>query len=83
MNDVLKLRLPEGLHRAIAHWASAEGITVEQFLAAEKLAAVTGPNYLEERARRGSREKYLVVLARAPDVPPDSGDELPPGRQKG
>lgn len=80
MSDLLQLHLPEGLHRAIRRWAAEEGVTVEQFLAAaaaEKLLAVTGPDYLEERARRGSREKYLAVLARIPDVPPDPGDELP------
>jgi hypothetical protein len=32
--------------------------------------------YLEERARRGNREKFLAVLAEVPDVPPEPGDEL-------
>ena len=28
-------------------------------------------DYLEERAKRGSREKFLAVLAKVPDVAPD------------
>jgi len=31
---------------------------------------------LEERAKRGSREKFLAVLAKVPGVAPDPGDEL-------
>jgi 3-oxoacyl-[acyl-carrier-protein] synthase II len=31
---------------------------------------------LEERAKRGSREKFLAALAKVPDVAPDQGDEL-------
>jgi hypothetical protein len=33
-------------------------------------------DYLEERARRGSREKFLAMLAKVPDAAPEPGDEL-------
>lgn len=33
-------------------------------------------DYLEERAGRGNREKFLAVLAKVPDTAPDPGDEL-------
>jgi hypothetical protein len=33
-------------------------------------------DFLEERAKRGSREKFLAVLAKVPDVAPDPGDEM-------
>jgi hypothetical protein len=42
---------------------------------ASKLADAAG-EYLEERARRGSREKFLAVLAKVPAVPPEAEDEL-------
>lgn len=35
-----------------------------------------GENYLEERARRGSRERYDAALAEVPDVDPDPHDRL-------
>jgi len=42
---------------------------------AEKMAALKTVDYLEDRARRGDRERFLAVLARVPDVPPEPGDE--------
>jgi len=40
------------------------------------MAALMTEEYLEKRAQRGSREKFLAVLARVPDVPPEPGDEI-------
>ena len=56
---------------------------MNQFIAlavAEKIAALQTVNYLEERAKRGSREKLLAVLAKAPDVEPEEWDRLKHGR---
>ena len=33
--------------------------------------------WLRERVARADRAAFLAVLDRAPDVPPESGDELP------
>jgi len=43
---------------------------------AEKIATLSTMNYLEERAKRGSREKFLAVLEKAPDVEPEEYDRL-------
>ena len=32
--------------------------------------------YLEERAKRGSRQKFEAVLANVPDVEPEAHDQL-------
>jgi hypothetical protein len=56
-----------------------EGISIDQFIStavAEKMAALMTLDYLEDRAKRGSREKFLAVLAKVPDAAPDPGDEL-------
>ena len=77
--STLSLRLPESLHNQLRRLAKREGISINQFVAsaaAEKVAALTTEKYLEERARRGSREKFREVLARIPDVPPLSEDAL-------
>ena len=42
----------------------------------EKVATLRTGDYLKERARRGSREKLLEVLAQAPDVEPEEHDRL-------
>ncbi len=34
-------------------------------------------NYLQERAKRGNREKYETILAKVPDVEPEAYDQLP------
>jgi hypothetical protein len=66
--------LPGSLHRAIAELASKEGLSINQLVAtavAEKVTALMTEDYLQQRARRGSRAKYEAALAQVPDVEPD------------
>jgi hypothetical protein len=59
--------------------AQKEGISIYEFITlavAEKLATLATADYLTERAKRGSREKLLAVLAKAPDVEPEDYDKL-------
>lgn len=75
--STLSLRLPDSLHRQLKELASREGISINQFVASavgEKMAALLTADYLEERARRGSREKFEAVLAKVPDVPAEGDD---------
>ena len=77
--STLSLRLPESLHNQLRRLAKREGISINQLVAsaaAEKVAALMTEQYLEERARRGSRERFRDVLARIPDVPPLPEDAL-------
>lgn len=75
----LSLRLPTSLHREIRELAKREGISINQFIttaAAEKLSALVTEEYLEKRAKRGSREKFEEALAQLPDVEPEEHDRL-------
>ena len=77
--STISLRLPESLHKRIRELASEDGISINQFIstaAAEKLAALMSVEYLEKRAKRGSREKFEAALARLPDAEPDEQDKL-------
>lgn len=77
--STISLRLPDSLHKQIRKLADAEGISINQFIstaAAEKLAALMTVEYLEERAKRGSREKFEAALARLPDVEPEDYDKI-------
>jgi hypothetical protein len=52
---------------------------MNQFIAlavAEKLSALMTVDYLEERAQRGSKEKFDAVLAKVRDVEPLEHDKL-------
>jgi hypothetical protein len=77
--STLSLRLPDSLHKRVRDLAQQEGISINQFVStavAEKMAALMTVDYLEERAKRGTRDKFLAVLAKVPSVAPDPGDEL-------
>jgi hypothetical protein len=79
MSTTLSLRLPNSIHKQLKRCAEQDGISMNQFIAtavAEKLASLATMEYLEQRAQRGSRDKYNAVLAKVPDVEPQEGDEL-------
>ncbi len=76
----LSIQLPDSLYKSLQELAKQDGISVEQFIAtavAEKIAALTTETYLEELAKRGSREKYEAVLAKVPDGELEPYDQLP------
>ena len=77
--SMLSLRLPKSLYGDLKEIAKIEGVSMNQFVTiaiAEKIAALSTLDYLEKRARRGSREKLLAVLAKAPDVEAEEYDQL-------
>jgi hypothetical protein len=77
--SALSLRLPKSLHEQLRALAQEEGISVNQFVmlaVAEKVAALSTIEYLEKRAKRGSLEKLLEILNKAPDVEPEASDKL-------
>lgn len=77
--SVLSLRLPKSLYNQMRELAEADGISMNQFATlaiAEKIASLMTVDYLEIRAKRGSREKLLKVLAKAPDIEPEEDDKL-------
>jgi len=77
--SVLSLRLPKTMFGQLREAAKAEGISMNQFImlaVAEKIATLSTLDYLSERAKRGSRERFLAVLEEAPDVEPEEYDRL-------
>ena len=77
--SALSLRLPKTLHEQLRELAQEEGISVNQFVmlaVAEKVASISTMDYLEKRAKRGSREKFLEILSKVPDVESEEFDRL-------
>jgi hypothetical protein len=77
--STMSLRLPESLHQKVRELADREGVSINQLVTtalAEKISALLTQEYLEARAARGSREKFLEILGKVPHADPDSGDEL-------
>lgn len=79
MMTTLSLRLPDSLHKMARELAEEEGVSINQLITlalAEKLSALATESYLEERARRGDREKFLTAMAKVADVEPEEHDRL-------
>ena len=79
MTVIGNVAVPESLLKQVRELSEKEGITVDQFVSsaiAEKAAAWTTIEYLKERAKRGSREKFLQALSKVPKVEPDENDRI-------
>lgn len=75
----VSVHLSKSLHEQAATVATQEGVSMGQFITmavAEKVATLRTSDFLSERAKRGSREKLLAVLQKAPDVAPAERDRL-------
>lgn len=78
--SVLSLRLPNSLHDRARDLARREGVSINQLVAsalAEKMSALLTEEYLETRAARGTRARFLAALAHVPAIEPDPHDRLP------
>jgi hypothetical protein len=78
--SAFSLRLPESLHEAVRDLARRENVSINQFITialAEKVSALMTEEYLQQRAGRGSRQKFEAAMAKVADVEPDERDRLP------
>ena len=77
--STISLRLPDSLHRRARELAQKESVSINQLIAtalAEKMSALEAADYLEARAKHGSRRKFERVLAKVRDVEPAPADRL-------
>ncbi len=77
--STLSLRLPESLHKQLRELARQEGVSINQLAVtalAEKMSALMTDEYLERRARQGSRSKFEDALSKVKDAGPDQRDKL-------
>ena len=75
----LSVRLADSIHARVRALAKREGVSINQLIAtavAEKLSALDTEEYLEGRAKRGSRARFRKALRAVPDVPADDADRL-------
>ena len=75
----MSLRLPDSLHEALKKLAKKDHVSVNQLAAtaiAEKISALMTEEYLQERAKRGSRKKFDDIIKRVPDVEPADEDRF-------
>ncbi len=75
----LNVKIPESLYKQIEAGATKETMSIEQLVAVALSAQVSAwmiKDYLEEKAKRGSWDKFQQVLNKVPDVEPEDYDKL-------
>ncbi len=63
----LSIRIPDSLHNKLKALSKKEKISLNQLInsaVTEKISALETEDYLKERAKGGSLEKYLKVLGK-------------------
>ncbi len=76
--STISLRLPESLHKKARELAKKENTSINQLVSsalAEKISALMTEEYIEQRAKRASKEKFKKVLNKVPDVAPEEYDQ--------
>lgn len=79
MSLIESVSIPESLLKKVKELSEKEGITIDQFVSsaiAEKASAWSTVEYLQERAKRGSREKFLKALSKVPKIEPAEEDRI-------
>jgi hypothetical protein len=75
--STISLRLAESIHKQVRELAKREGVSINQLIVtalAEKISALMTTDYLEKRARRGSRKKFDAALSRVAERQPPEYD---------
>ena len=75
----LSLNISKSLYEQVRALAEKEGVSINDFISMaviEKVSTLETSDYLKKRAKRGSKEKLLEVLAKAPDLEPEEYDRL-------
>jgi hypothetical protein len=75
------LKLPASIKAAAARLAKADGVSLNQWIAAavaQKVGTVeTAQDFLKRRAGSATGDKFSEFLDRVPSAAPEPGDELP------
>lgn len=74
------LRVPESLFEYARTVAEEEKVSMNQFFVtaiAEKVSALKTESYFRKRMARGDAAAFDTWLHASPDLPADTGDELP------
>ena len=75
----VETKIPDSILRQAKSFAERENISLEQVISlclAHSLGVWTAESLVLERAKRGSREKFLEFMSKIPDVEPQEHDRL-------
>jgi hypothetical protein len=72
----VNVSVPDELYQQAMEIAKAQKVSVDEVIASAFAQQMSAWDGLRVKAARGSREKFLAVLDKAPDVEPDEYDLL-------
>ena len=75
----LNVPISDSLYKQIEALAVKENVSIEQLVAIALSAQVSAwmtKDYIEEKAKRGSWDKFQQVLNKVPDIEPEDYDKL-------
>ena len=75
----LNVPIPDSLYKQIETLAVKENVSIEKLVAIALSAQVSAwmtKDYIEEKAKRGSWDKFQQVLNKVPDIEPENYDKL-------
>ncbi len=75
----LNIQLPDSLVAKMEELSKKDGISLEYFVSlavAEKISSWITDGFIQDRAKRANKEKYLQVLKLIPDREPLEHDKL-------
>lgn len=78
--STISLRLPDSLHKQARKLAEKESVSINQLITlalSEKLSALMTEEYLEARAKRGSRKKFERAMTKVSKAEAEEYDRLP------
>jgi hypothetical protein len=74
----ISLRLPDSLHKKARDLAKKEKTSINQLVSsalAEKISALMTEEYIEQRAKRASKQKFKKALSKVPNAEPEEFDK--------
>jgi hypothetical protein len=77
--ETIRINIPESIHKNLKELAKKDRVSIDQFVTtalSEKISAFMTKKYLEDRAKRGSKKKFMEALSKVPDVEPEEYDRL-------
>jgi hypothetical protein len=75
----MNIRIPESIRIRLEYFAKADGVSVDDYVAtvlSQRVAVADADSYVQNRAARGSADKLIELLDKAPNVEPESFDQL-------
>lgn len=79
--STLTISIPDSVRNRIEFFAGKDGVSVEDYVStvlAQRIAVADADSMVQRRAKQGSPERLMELLAAAPDVPPEPQDRIAP-----